>query len=83
MHCPQRYLERCLKSFGGGSRNGVPDRSWKGIPDKFDGFAHHVGKARSKTRVFKGLNTPAKAADLLVSCRQSFDGLRTQPFSQF
>jgi hypothetical protein len=57
LHCPQRYLERCVKSFGGGSRNGVPDRSWKGIPDKFDGFAHHVGKARSKTRVFKGLNS--------------------------
>jgi hypothetical protein len=51
------YLERCLKSFGGGGRDGVPGWSWKGISDEFDGLTHHIGKARSKTRMFKRLNS--------------------------
>jgi hypothetical protein len=35
----------------------VPDGSWKSVSDEFDGFTGHVGKARSKTRVFKRLNS--------------------------
>jgi hypothetical protein len=57
LHGPQRYAQRCLKSFGGGVRNSLSGRSWKGVADEFDGFTRHIGEARSKTRVFKGLNS--------------------------
>ena len=83
MHRPQRYLERCLKSFGGGGRNGVPGGSWKGVSDEFDGLTHHIGKACSKTRVFKRLNSSCQGGrSLLVSCCQRFDAFGAQPFGQ-
>jgi hypothetical protein len=35
----------------------MADRSWKGASDEFDGLTRHVSHARSKTRVFKRLNS--------------------------
>ena len=65
LHGPQRYLERCVKSFGGGSCDAVLDGSWKGAPDELDGFTSHVSKARSKTRMFKGLNSPCQGGRIV------------------
>src|SRR6476659_7899044 len=52
-HGPQSHLERCLKRFGGGGRN---DGSWEHVSDELDRLAQHIGKACSKTRVFKRPN---------------------------
>jgi hypothetical protein len=53
---PQSHLERCLKRFGGGGRNDAPGGSWEHVSDQLDRLAHHIGKACSKTRVFKRPN---------------------------
>jgi hypothetical protein len=59
-HDPQHvFLEKemcCLKRFGGGGRNDAPGGIWEHLSDQLDRLAHHIGKACSKTRVFKRPN---------------------------
>jgi hypothetical protein len=56
LHSPQRYLEGHLKTLGGGGRNSVRSGSGEHVSNEFDGLAHHIGEARSKTRMFKRQN---------------------------
>ena len=56
LYSPQRYLEGHLKTLGGRGRNSVRSGSGEHISNKFDGLTHHIGEARSKTRMFQRLN---------------------------
>ena len=53
LHGPQRYLEGDLKTSGGGGRNSAPGGGGEHVSNEFDGLTHHIGEARSKTRMFK------------------------------
>jgi hypothetical protein len=63
-HGSQSHLERCLKRFGGGGRNDAPGGIWEHISDELDRLAHHIGKACSKPRVFKGPNRSFESCEV-------------------
>jgi len=56
LHSPQRYLEGHFKTLGGGSRNGVRSGGGEHVANELDGLTHHIGEARSKTRMFERPN---------------------------
>ena len=73
-HSPQRYLEGHLKTLGGGGRNSVRSGGREHIANELDGFTHHIGETRSKTRspdLQAQYGTPAALRDDVTDCHQS------------
>jgi hypothetical protein len=56
LHRPQRDLEDCLKTFGGGGCNRARSGSGKGAANELDRLTHQIGEARGETRMFKQSN---------------------------
>lgn len=79
LHSPQRYLEGQLKRFGSSGGNGVRSGSGEHVSNEFDRLTHHIGEARSQTRMFKQLNGSSQRRKVFQCHAFKFNPQRAAP----